>query len=125
MAASGFRATGKQLWPHIGELAGVVTLVLAIVWFMFVPTRLEFDRVEFTIRYLFRRSQTIPWFGLKYYGPGRGVFVLQFETRSFQIFSQAFAPGDWYHLITFLDTRYAECKADGWFGGRGFRWHTK
>ena len=125
MAASGFRATGKQLWPHIGELAGVVTLVLAIVWFMFVPTRLEFDRVELTIRYLFRGSRTIPWFGLKYYGPGRGVFVLQFESRSFRVFSQAFAPGDWRQLISFLSERYPECKADGWFGASLFRWREK
>jgi hypothetical protein len=125
MAVRGFTATGNQFWSHTGELAGIVALALAIVWVLFVPIQLEFDRVELTIRYLLRRSRTIPWFELKYYGPGRGVFVLQFESRSFRVFSQAFAPGDWRQLISFLSERYPECKADGWFGASLFRWREK
>ena len=125
MAASGFTATGDQFWARTGELVGVVTLVFAIVWLMFVPVRLEFDRVELTIRYLFGRSHTIPWYELELYGDGRGVFMLQFENRSFQIFSQAFAPRDWHQLIGLLSTRFPDCKADGWFGASLFRWRRK
>jgi hypothetical protein len=62
---------------------------------------------------------------LEYYGPRRSMFVLQFAGRSFKLFSQAFAPSDWYELTRFLDDRYPECKADGWFGGGGFRWPSK
>ena len=125
MIVKGITATGDQFWPHTGELAGLVTLLLAVFWFAFVPIQLEFDRVELTIRYLFRRSLTIPWFELKSYGFGRNVFVLQFETRSFQIFSQAFAPADWHQLISFLSERYPECKGSKWFGTRGFPWRKK
>lgn len=125
MAASGFTATGEQFWPKTGELAGVVTLVLVIVSLMFVPIQLKFDRVDLTICYLFSRSRIIPWCELEYYGPGSNVFVLQFESGSFQIFSEAFAPADWYQLTSFLATRYPERKADGWFGVRGFRWRRK
>ena len=125
MTARGFTATGDQFWPNTGTLAGVVTLALAIVWFMFVPIQLEFDRVELTIRYLFRRSRTILWYELKSYGPGNNVFVLQFETRTLKIFYQAFAPADWHQLISFLSMRYPECKADGWLGASLFRWRRK
>ena len=34
MAASGFTVTGAHFWARTGELAGVVTLVLAVIWFM-------------------------------------------------------------------------------------------
>jgi hypothetical protein len=125
MAVRGFTATGNQFWPHIGELGGIVAFALAIVWVLFVPIQLEFDRVEFTIRYLLRRSRTIPWFELKHYGPRNNVFVLRFESRSFRVFSQAFAPADWHQLISFLSERYPECKADGWFGASLFRWLEK
>ena len=42
--------------------------------------------------------------------------MLQFAGRCFKLFSQAFAPSDWYELTRFLADRYPECKADGWFG---------
>jgi hypothetical protein len=125
MVAIGLTATGDQFWPRIGALVGLVALALGIVWFIFVPVELQFDRVELTIRYRFRRSCTIPWCDLEYYGPRRRMFVLQFAGRSLKLFSQAFAPSDWYELMSFLDDRYPECKADGWFGRSGFRWHTK
>jgi hypothetical protein len=69
MAVRGFTATGNQFWSHTGALAGLVAVALGIVWFLFVPIQLEFDRVELTIRYLFRRSRTILWFELMRYGP--------------------------------------------------------
>ena len=125
MVAMGLTATGDQFWPRIGALVGLVPLTLGIVWFMFVPVQLEFDRVEITTRYRFRRSRTFPWYDLEYYGPRGRMFVLQFAERTLKIFSQAFAPSDWYELTNFLDNRYPECKADGWFGRSGFRWPWK
>src|SRR3954451_24557734 len=91
MAASGFTATGAEFWVGTGVLLGVVAVAFAAVWLMFVPIRLEFDRVELTIRYLLGRSRTLPWFELDLYGPSEGVFVLQFESKTFQIFSAAFS----------------------------------
>jgi hypothetical protein len=64
MVAVGFTATGDQFWPRMSALVGLVALALVIVWFIFVPVELEFDRVEITIRYRFRRSRTIPWLSL-------------------------------------------------------------
>jgi hypothetical protein len=125
MAASGFTATGDQFWRRTGELVGIVVLFLTSIWFMFVPTRLEFDRVELTIRYLFRRSCTLPWYKLELYGSGNNVFMLQLEGQSFQIFSQAFATRDWHQLMNFLSTRFPERKADGWAGASLFRWRRK
>ena len=125
MASAGFTATGDQFWPRTGELVGVVTLLLGIVWVMFVPVQLEFDRAELAIRYLFGRSRTIPWYELELYSPGNNVFMLQFEGQSFQIFSDAFAGRDWHQLIDFLSTRFPECKADGWAGASLFRWRRK
>ena len=125
MAASGFTATGDQFWPRTGELVGVVTVFLAIVWFMFVPVLLEFDRVELTIRYLFGRRHTVPWYELELYGDAGGLFTLQFQGQSFQIFSQAFAPRDWHQLAGLLSTRFPDCKADGWVGPSLFRWRRK
>jgi hypothetical protein len=125
MAASGFTATGGQFWTRTGMLGGVVALLFAGVWFMLVPVRLEFDRVELTIRYPLGRSNTIPWCELELYGDVRGLFILQFEDQSFQIFPQAFSHRDWHELISFLSTRFADCKADGWAGPALFRWRRK
>ena len=125
MAASGATATGDQFWPRTGELVGVVAVFSAIVWFMFVPVRLEFDRVELTIRYLFGRTRTVPWYELELYGDGGGCFTLQFEGQSFQIFSPAFDPCDWHQLVALLSARFPDCKADGWIGPTLFRWRRK
>ena len=126
MAASGYTATGAQFWARTGEIALVVTVALGFVSFMFVPVRLEFDRVELTIRYLLRRTRTIPWCELELYGPGNNVFMLQFETgHTFQIFSAAFSAQDWWELTNFLSTRFPERKADGWAGASLYRWRRK
>ncbi len=92
---------------------------------MFVPVQLEFDRVELTIRYVFSRSRTLPWYELQLYGPGDGVFMLQFESQTFQVFSAAFSPRDWWQLTDLLSTRFPECEADGWAGASLFRWRRK
>ena len=126
MVASGVTATGDQFWPRTGELVGVTGVFFVVSWCSFVPIGIEFDRVEVTIRYLFRRGTTIPWHELERYGPRNNVFVLQFETCSFQILSDAFAPAEWHQLITLLDTRFGDCKDDEWFGlPRLFRWRRK
>lgn len=125
MAALGFTATGTYFWVATGALFGVVALSFGFTWFMFVPVRLEFDRVDLTIRYWLGRSRTIPWFELEYYGPAKNVFILQFENQSFQIFPKAFAPRDWNQLISFLKTRFPECEADGALGSILFRWRKK
>jgi hypothetical protein len=125
MAASGFTATGAEFWVGTGVLLGVVAVAFAAVWLMFVPIRLEFDRVELTIRYLLGRSRTLPWFELDLYGPSEGVFVLQFESKTFQIFSAAFSAADWGELTHFLSTRFPECEADGWVGSTLVRWRRK
>ena len=113
MAATGSTTTGAQFWARTGELALVVTVALGAVWFMFVPVRLEFDRVELTIRYFFGRTRTIPWCELELYGSGNNVFMLQFESgHTFQIFPAAFSEQDLWELTNFLSMRCPECKAD-------------
>jgi hypothetical protein len=122
MVARGAIATGSYFWPRTGALVGLVAFGLLMVWFIYVPVELEFDRVDVTIRYRFRRRRSFQWYELEYYGRRGSVFVLQFAGRTFKLFWQAFAPADWYELVSFLDDRYPERKADGWLRGKGFRW---
>jgi hypothetical protein len=94
-----------------------------IVWFLFVPSRLEFSDSEFTIQFPFRPLHTLDWSDLKYYGSGENVFMIQFASvGTFQIFSQAFRRGEWRMLKNFLSSTFPDRKASGYFGDRMFKW---
>jgi hypothetical protein len=94
-----------------------------VVWFMFVPSRLEFSDSEFTIQFPFRPLHTLNWSDLQYYGFGENVFMIQFAgVGTFQIFPQAFRRGDWRMLKNFLGSTFPDRKASGYFGDRMFKW---
>src|SRR5678809_833261 len=107
MAAEAATNDGS-LWVRAGVLIGVTTFLFVFVWLMFVPIRLEFDRVELTIRYPFRRRCTIPWYELERYSYGRLHFTLQFEGGTFHIFFHAYSGQDWWKLTNFLSTRFPD-----------------
>ena len=93
-----------------------------VVWFMFVPSRLEFNDSEFTIQFPFRPLHTLNWSDLQYYGFGENVFMIQFASvGTFQIFPQAFRRGEWSMLKNFLATTFPDRKATGSFGDRMFK----
>ena len=51
-----------------------------LIWFMFVPSRLEFSDSEFTIKFPFRPLHKLNWSDLRYYGSGENGFLFQFES---------------------------------------------
>lgn len=97
-----------------------------IVWFMFVPSRLEFSDSEFTIQFPLRPLHKLAWSDLKYYGSGNNVFMIQFaDVGTFQIFPQAFRRSEWRMLKNFLTATFSDRKASGYIGDRMFRWPWK
>ncbi len=101
-------------------------IILAVVWFMFVPSQLEFSDGQFTIKFPFRQVHTLSWSDLKYYGAGRNVFMIQFAgIGTFQIFPQAFPPNEWLMLKNFLSSAFPDKKASGHIGARMFKWPRK
>jgi hypothetical protein len=112
-------------WTHGYMLSLLIPfgIALLIVWFMFVPSRLEFSDREFTIKFPFRPLHTLNWSDLQYYGSGENVFMIQFASvGTFQIFPQAFRRSEWRMLKNFLITTFPDRKASGYFGDRMFRW---
>ena len=112
-------------WTREYILSLMIPAVIAplAVWLMFVPRRLEFSDTVFTIQFYLRCAHTLKWEGLKYYGRGNNVFILQFAgKKSFQIFSHSFPKAQWQLLANFLANRYPERKASGWIGPFGFKW---
>ena len=112
-------------WTHGYMLSLLIPFGIAplIVWFMFVPSRLEFSDSEFIIQFPFRRRHTLNWSDLQYYDSGENVFMIQFTSvGTFQIFPQAFRRSEWRMLKNFLVTTFPDRKASGYFGDRMFKW---
>jgi len=87
------------------------------VWFMFVPSELEFSSTELVVRSRMGRYQVLPWDGLRYYGHGNNVFMIEFEgMQTIQIFSFPHPRSEWRQLRSFLDIRYPHNKASLWLG---------
>ncbi|HVF71725.1 MAG TPA: hypothetical protein VM940_08955 [Chthoniobacterales bacterium] len=112
-------------WTHRYMLSLLIPFGIAplMVWFMFVPARLEFSDKDFTIRFPFRPLHTLDWSDLQHYGSGPNVFMIQFAgVGTFQIFPQAFRRSEWRMLKSFLSTTFPDRKASGYFGDRMFKW---
>ena len=108
---------------YIWSCAIPVSLAPVIIWFMFVPRRLEYSESEFSITNRMARDFNAPWSRLQYYGPGNNVFMIQFEGRqAFQIFAFAFPKEEWNEFALFLTDRFPNKKATGSIFGRLFRW---
>ena len=119
----------EQKWwtfDYVLGLAIPIALMPILVWFIFVPSRLEVTDKGFDIRFPFRRAQTLPWNKLKYWGKGESVFMLQFDgSATLQIFARAYPREQWSKLVELLSARFPEQKATGWFGARGFIWKRR
>lgn len=100
----------------------IPTILLPLfIWIVFVPEKLSYSDNEITIKMRFGQLNTIGWTDLKYYGTGRGVFLLEFnDCPTFQIFSIAFPTNQWAQFTTFLGNRFPEREAKGWVGTNGF-----
>jgi hypothetical protein len=112
-------------WTHGYMLSLLIPFGIAplIVWFMFVPSRLEFSDSKFIIQFPFRPLHTLNWFDLQYYGAGENVFMIRFTSvGTFQIFPQAFRRNEWRMLKNFLVTTFPDRKASGYFDDRMFKW---
>jgi hypothetical protein len=118
----------NRWWTHGYMLSLLIPFGIAplLVWFMFVPSRLEFSDRGFTIRFPFRPLHTLDWSDLQHYGSGPNVFMIQFAgVGTFQIFPQAFRRSEWRILKNFLSTAFPDRKAAGYFGDRMFKWPRK
>jgi hypothetical protein len=115
---------GKAGWRTTAEdMLGVSILILAapvFVWFSFVPRLLEFSETDITISTLLG-SYTYSWNSLYCYGPGRGVFKIQFEgdRQPYQIFAGAYRSDEWSTLINLMKARFPERVASGFSIGVG------
>jgi hypothetical protein len=108
---------------YIASLAIPFTVAPIVIWFMFVPRRLAYSETEFVLENWPATRCQLAWSQLKYYGPGEGVFMIQFEGRqAFQILGAAFPSSDWREFVDFLSNRYPEKKASGTIGSSLFRW---
>lgn len=112
-------------WPREYMLTLLIPFAIAptLVWFMFVPKRLEFSETQFTIQFPFRPLHTLDWSDLEYYGAGENVFMIQFASiGTFQIFGQAFRRNDWRLLRNFLRSTFPDKRASGSIGDWMFKW---
>jgi hypothetical protein len=66
----------NRWWTSDYMLSWLVPLVLVpvLIWFAFVPSRLEFSDTGLTIKFFFRSLHTLDWSNLHSYGPGENVF---------------------------------------------------
>ena len=105
-ASSKYAGEADNAW--IGLI--IVPAVLgSLIWFFFVPRRLEFSNSDITIKPALESLQIFDWDELEYFGPGRGVYVLQFYGSStFQIFTFGFRRSQWRLLKRFLYENYPE-----------------
>jgi hypothetical protein len=116
-------------WWDVGYIESLsIPLVIfpVIVWFMFVPKRLEYSESDFVIDRRFAKICTLPWSQLRYYGPGNNVFMIQFEGRqAFQLFAGAYGRSEWAAFLAFLSNRFPHQRASGYLGARMFKWRKR
>jgi hypothetical protein len=115
----------KNWWGagYIESLSIPFVIAPVLVWFIFVPRRLEYSDSEFVIDRRFTSICSLPWSQLCYYGKGNNVFMIQFEGRqAFQFFAGAFSKSEWAAFLAFLSDRFPDKKASGYIGARMFRW---
>ena len=107
---------------YIASLAVPVVLMPVAVWFMFVPSFFEYSEEEISLRMLFREG-TYAWDMLDAYGPGRGVFMIQFkgDTGAYQILAGAYSRREWQAFRTLLETRFPDQRSSFSIGGRLIR----
>jgi hypothetical protein len=112
-------------WTILGaifSIAAPLILAPALAWFMFVPSWFEYSEGEISLRMLFREG-TYAWDMLEAYGPGRGVFMIQFkgDSSAYQIISGAYSRTEWKAFRSFLETRFPDRKSSFNIGGRLIR----
>jgi hypothetical protein len=90
--------------------------------YLFVSGPIEFSEDELKIVSRFQGEQIYAWKDLKYYGDGRGVYMIQFgDDQALQIYSGSYSAEDWSKLINFLTSHYPDRKADGYLGAHLFK----
>ncbi len=111
-----------KLWSvgYTASLALPMSIMIAFVWFAFVPRRFEYSNSEITLSTLLGTS-TYTWDKLYCYGPGNGVFMIKFEgdRQPYQIYGGAYA--GWSDFVQFLKTNYPECESTGFYFGTTMR----
>jgi hypothetical protein len=112
-------------WPDPRTVCSFsIPIILApiLVWFLFVPRLLEYSKEEINLR-LFLGEGSYSWKSLEAYGPGRGVFMLQFTGHfgAYQILSSAYPSAEWSSFQNFLETQFPDKKRSFSIGGRLIR----
>jgi hypothetical protein len=116
---------GQGKWwtlDYIYSLGIPVVLSPVIVWFMFVPRRIEYSDTQITISTLLG-TQTYAWSDLYCYGTGRGVYKIQFtgDSQPYQIFAGAYSDQEWSQLVALMNTRFPDRVQSGFSIGPGMR----
>lgn len=93
----------EELYVTLICIAIPPAAVGSLIWFLFVPRRLEFSNTDITIKPALESLRTLGWDELEFFGPGRGLFILRFSGCSpFQISTLGFRRSEWRLLKRFL-----------------------
>lgn len=100
--------TGHWWNPDFAAQIVIAPVLLPpLVYFGFVPRRVEWTNTECRIRLKLDCTRILPWTQLCAYGDGNNVFYLKFHgVTRFQIFAGAFPRDDWKALLCFLKRNY-------------------
>jgi len=112
-------------WHQAHYVLSFVIPVIVIPLFLkyaFVSGVIEFSEDQLKITSRSQGEQSYAWKDLKYYGDGRGVYMIQFgNDQALQIYSGSYSSEDWSKLIDFLTSHYPDRKADGYLGAHLFK----
>ena len=112
-------------WPQAHYVLSFVVAIIAIpliLKYVFVSGVIEFSDDEFKIISRSQGEQSYAWKDLKYYGEGRGDYMIQFgDDAALQIYSGSYSAEDWSKLIVFFTSHYPDRKADGYLGAHLFK----
>lgn len=105
-ASSKYAGAAQGAWIGLLIVPGALG---SLIWFFFVPRKFEFSSRDITIQPALESLRTFDWDELEYFGPGRGVYVLQFHGyTTIQIFTFGFRRSQWRLLKRFLYENYPE-----------------
>jgi hypothetical protein len=108
IAGARVKPTGG-LYITLISIATPPAVIGSLIWFFFVPRRLEFSNTDIMIKPALESLRTLGWEELESYGPGRGVFILRFSGCSpFQIFTLGFRRSEWRLLKRFLHENFPD-----------------
>jgi hypothetical protein len=108
------QGTQEDHWwssTYILSLAIPFTLIPLIVWIVFVPSRVRYDREAFELSSYFFGTRQLSFSTLEKWGFGQQVLFLKFEPKLVQIALAFYPQIEQAKLLAFLATNFPERKS--------------